>query len=237
MPSKRKLHFATRNLMRSVRGRYAIRPKKSFTRTSRRGYRASKLTTLRRYNVHDYVRYGVSETFSHSGAASTSYAKLFAMSESINYGELIALYDQYKVVGVKMMFQLINNPDADNAYATAVTPSSNNYYPKLWYVRDYDDIATDTLADLKQRNNVKCKVLRPNKMISVYLKPALKCPVYLDGVTNAYAAEWDKWIDCTNPTVPHYGVKFAMDTQGISPSQTWSIRVEYKYYLKFKNVR
>lgn len=234
---KRALYDSTRQLRRRVRGRYAIRPKKSSTRTSRRGYRASKLTTLRRYNLHDYVRWGPSETFNHSSGTSSLNSKFFAMSESINYGELIALYDQYKVTGVKMTFQLMNNPDATYTSPNTGASQINNFYPKLWYVRDYDDVATDSISDLKQRNNVKCKILRPNQTVSVFLKPALKCPVYLDGVTNAYAAEWNKWIDCTNPTVPYYGVKYAVDSLGLSVAAAWSIRIEYKYYLKFKNVR
>lgn len=224
---KRALSTATRKLRRMVRPR------------TRRARVQKSMISLQnnRYNVHCYKRWAASDSFVATTGIGTAYSKLFAMSETINYGELVALYDQYKIMGVKMTFQLINNPDANTAPNSSTLASSTNYYPKLWYVRDYDDIGADTIVDLKQRNNVKCVTMLPNRIVSCYLRPATKGYTYLDGVTPGYSADWGKWIDCTNPTVPHYGVKFAIDFLGLTINQNWTIRCEYKYYLKFKNVR
>lgn len=215
--------------------------------SSRKGFRAYKLRTksigLAKYNLHSYIRWATPDTLSiNVGASQGNYSKAFALSETINASELTALYDQYQVVGVKLMFKLMNNPDGastvPNTGASSSGQQANNMYPKLWFSRDYDNISTETVDELRQRNTTKCKVMRPNSMISFYIRPALRNQVYLDGVTTATSPIWKQWLDCSNSTVPYYGCKFAFDCEGINvTNQSYQFRVEYKYYLKFKNAR
>lgn len=210
----------------------------------RKGFRAYKLRTktigLAKYNLHSYIRWANPDTLTvNVGSSQGNYSKAFSLSETINSSELTALYDQYQVCGVKIMFKLMNNPDA----AITVPMSSganysNNLYPKLWFSRDYDNISTETVDELRQRNTTKCKVLRPNSMISFYVRPALRNQVYLDGVTTATSPIWKQWLDCSNSTVPYYGCKFAFDCDGVNVTNNpYQFRIEYKYYLKFKNAR
>lgn len=212
--------------------------------SSRKGFRAYKLRTktigLAKYNLHSYIRWGNPDTLTvNVGASQGNYSKAFSLSETINASELTALYDQYQVCGVKIMFKLMNNPDA----AITVPMSSganysNNLYPKLWFSRDYDNISTETVDELRQRNTTKCKVMRPNSMISFYVRPAIRNQVYLDGVTTATSPIWKQWLDCSNSTVPYYGIKFSFDCDGVNVTNNpYQFRVEYKYYLKFKNAR
>lgn len=201
----------------------------------KKGLRAGRLL---KYNVHAYKRMATPANFDASVSASAlnnSFA--FTLSDVRNSGELTALYDQYMITGVKVTFQLINNPDANNYMNSTTTLNAVNYYPKLFFVRDYDDIGIEATNDLRERNNVQVRVLRPNQVVSFFIKPAVRNQLYLDGVTTANSPVWKQWLDCSSSTVPHYGCKFSIDMLGFNIAQGMSVRVEKTYYLKFKNAR
>lgn len=246
---KRKYSYQLSSFVRRLRSR----PSSSFSsvrkyvgsrRTGGKRISGSRAYSLGKYNLHSYIRWATPDTLSiNVGASQGNYSKAFSLSETINASELTALYDQYQVVGVKLMFKLMNSPDATSTVpnvsnVTSGTQQTNNMYPKLWFSRDYDNIATETVDELRQRNTTKCKVMRPNSMISFYVRPALRNQVYLDGVTTATSPMWKQWLDCSNSTVPYYGCKFAFDCEGLNVTNNpYQFRVEYKYYLKFKNAR
>lgn len=211
------------------------RRRKVATGFRKKGLRARALL---KYNVHAYKRMATVANFDASPSATAlnnSFA--FTLSDVRNNGELTALYDQYMIVGVKVSFQLINNPDANNYMNSTTTLNGLNYYPKLFFVRDYDDISVEATNDLRERNNVQVRILQPNKNVSFYIKPAVRNQLYLDGVTTANSPVWNQWLDCSSSAVPHYGCKFSVDFLGFNISQGCSVRVEKTYYLKFKNSR
>lgn len=191
---------------------------------------------LQKYNVHMYKRWANPTTYT-TTSSTASFNQVYTLNDTVGASELTALYDQYKIVGVKVKLQLITNPDSDEIINNNTGIASTNWYPKVWYCRDYDNVATESVDDLRQRNNTKCKVMKPNQFVSIYLKPAVRNQIYLDGVTTATSPMWNQWIDCSNSTVPHYGLKLAFDLANFTPTQTWYFRAEYCYYLKFKNCR
>lgn len=199
-----------------------------------KGYRAK----LAKYNVHMYKRWATPVLHTAS-FPSTAYNQqiTFSLDQVRGASELTALYDQYMIVGVKVVFQLVTNPDADRKINETTNANASNFYPKLMFVRDYDNITIETPNDLRERNNMKMVVLQPNKTASVYVRPAVRNLVYLDGVTPATSPVWNQWVDCSTTTVPHLGLKFSVDFQGLSTAADYFLRVETCYYLKFKNVR
>lgn len=218
---------------RTKYNRYKRRMPVMLTRRPR-GLRASRLL---KYNVHSYKRMATPVTFTATyptAAYNNSFS--FSLSEVRGAGELTALYDQYMITGVKVTFQLINNPDANTAPFTNTTNLSN-VFPKLFYVRDYDDTGVEATNDLRERNNVQVKVLRPNSLITVFLRPAVRNQLYLDGITAANSPLWKQWLDCSSSTVPHYGMKFSVDFAGFNTQSDYQVRVEKTFYLKFKNAR
>lgn len=199
-----------------------------------RGFRAR----LKKYNVHAYKRYATPTTIDTSVAA-TSYDQTvtFDLSQVRGSSELTALYDQYMITGVKVMFQLVTNPDSGTITNNSVTANATNFYPKLMYVRDYDNNTIETPNELRERNSTTMRVLRPNQIVSVFLRPAVRNNIYLDGVTPASSPIWNQWIDCSTTQVPHYGLKYCVDNLGHNAGQSYRLRVEYQYFIKFKNVR
>lgn len=216
------------------RARAASRASSTVPYRRSRGRRAARLI---KYNMHMYKRYATPVLHTASGSTAYNQQITFSLDQVRGASELTALYDQYMIVGVKVRFQLVSNPDGAQFPNSTTLPNGTNIYPKLMYVRDYDNITVETSNELRERNNVGMKVLRPNQMIDVYVKPAVRNLLYLDGVTPATSPVWGQWIDCSTTTVPHLGLKFSMEFQGFTTPQDTYLRVETCYYLKFKNVR
>jgi hypothetical protein len=111
----------------------------------------------------------------------------------------------YKIEKVIVKIQLINNPDAaimpnNNP---AATNNLNNFYPKIWYIRDDDDAAAETLLSIKERVGVKCKVMRPNQILNIVIKPKVAVQTYKTATATGYGPK-RMFIDCANADVPHY---------------------------------
>lgn len=223
-----------------ARSRYAGKRAAAKSRKMTRARRAPgrRAVSLQKYNVHAYKRWAT-PVYHQATFPSSAYNQqiTFSLDQVRGASELTALYDQYMIVGVKVRFQLQSNPDSNTALNNTTLGNGANFYPKLMYVRDYDNITIETPNDLRERNNMQMKVLRPNSFIDVYVRPAVRNQVYLDGVTAATSPIWNQWIDCSTTTVPHLGLKFSMEFNGATTVQDFYLRVETCYYVKFKNVR
>jgi len=192
-------------------------------------------------NVHKFVRWAsasldpaveplqLSCNFGSSGLSALGIN--FRLSDVAVPTEFTALWDQYKILGVKVYFDY--SPDVAG---TAYTDGNIAFYPKLWIKRDYDDSATPTLANMAQSNQTRClrfTATRTTKMIS--LAPRYLTEIYNSSISTAFAPGRGAWIDCGNPSVPHYGLK--MIAQGIPSVNLGAITIRVKYTLLFKNVR
>lgn len=200
----------------------------------RRGISRSRIGSI---NVHRFMRWGppnISNIMNTNEPGAIS----FQFDQIINNAEFDALYDRYKITKVVVEFQMINIPEALYDPNTAVV-STSNYYPRMWYVKDYDDSTIETLAQIKERAKTKSFVLRPNKIYKIAVKPAVLGQTYRTAVSTGYAPMWNQWIDMAQKDVPHYGLKWVFDTHNYNPSDTTPFRYNYtvKYYFTCKDVR
>lgn len=194
--------------------------------------------SLQKYNVHMYKRMSTpTQWYAQQPLTAYNNVMTFDLSQVRAASELTALYDQYMITGVKVLFKMMTNPDGNNSLFSTTTVNSANLYPTLLYSRDYDNNSVETSNELRERNTTKYAVLRPNSTISIFLKPAIRNQVYLDGVTTATSPIWKQWLDCSVNNVPHYGLKFSVDFNGLTTNQDYYFRTEVVYYLKFKNAR
>lgn len=149
-----------------------------------------------------------------------------------NYTELTALFDQYQIKGIKMNWRLVLDPAAQSANLAS--------YPALYVRRDYDNAAIESVSDIMQDNRSKRIILRPDRVSGMYLKPStldIQNSVDVNGNTvQTQYPVWNKWIDCSDPRVPHYGMKIAVDAQGIDLSG-FRLITEFTYYVAMKNTR
>lgn len=218
-------------------GKAARMKSRSVSRVARRS-RGRRAGRLLKYNVHSYKRMCTPTTIDTSASA-TSYdsSLVFSLDQVRGNSELTALYDQYMLTGVKVMFQLVTNPDSGTVTNSSTSANATNFFPKLFYVRDYDNTTVETPNELRERNNTKTRVLEPNKIVSVFLRPAVRNNIHLDGITPASSPIWKQWIDCSTTQVPHYGLKYSVENLGHNATQSYRLRIDYVYYLQFKNVR
>lgn len=171
----------------------------------------------------------------------------FSLSDVKSYTDFTNLYDQFMISHAQVHFTLINNPDA--AFALGATANVNvndagakinatNWFPKIWWVYDSDDSTTISLSAMKERQGVKCTSLSPYKTVIMNVKPKALIQTYRTNTTTGYAPK-RMFLDCaTGYNVPHYGLKYVIDTLGVDPNDTYpfKVRVEVKYWLRFKGV-
>lgn len=230
MPIKRKSSFSTtRKFKKSRKWQYKKR---------RLGLRRS------RFNIHRYKRWGQPVTFEAAGDGTTTWFPMsyqFSLGDVENNTELISLYDQYKIDTVVIRMQMLNIPDAsygstslsNNTYSASI--NATQMYPKVWYYRDHDDNSLiSSLASMREIGKAKCFVMEPNKVYSFKIKPST-----LRTLAVGNEVCYPKKIDCSYPSVPHYGFKFGLDTMGITVplNASYKIRIEKLYYLKMFNSR
>lgn len=258
MPVKRKFSggWTTNNNKRS---------KSSRSMSWKRGARAlSRGFTVRKFNkfpVYKFHRYATSiGTYSATSDLVSSslpftlipittpvngnnfpYSLAFTFNDIGNVSEFSNLFDRYMITGVKVMFHLLTNPDVDTIQTNVNSAATVQVYPRLWYARDNDDSNLTTLASLKEYGNVKCKVLHPNRLTSVYIGyPRTAAGLSQTSGLSASSVNKPTWIDCGFPNVNHYGLKFAVDFGSAvaqASSSMFRVKLELKYYFKCKDVR
>lgn len=202
---------------------------------ARMGRRASKFSL----NTHRFSRWSNELSTIQCSGTSLAGALQFTMDQVVNYTEFSNLFDQFKITKVIVQLQLITNPDA--AYNTnGVGPNQTaNWFPKFWYIRDYDGGSTDTLTEIKERQGVRCFVLRPNKIYRIAITPKIAVQTYRTATTTGYAPKAMSLDFASGYDVPHYGLHYVVDALGLDPNDSFPflIKREYKFYFTCKDVR
>lgn len=155
--------------------------------------------------------------------------------------EFTELFDNYRITMIELRIQLIVNPNAaypNNATTSSATVNPTNWYPKLWYVVDKDGGATETLATMRERQGVRCRVLQPNKEVVIRFKPAVRTLTYTTATTQGFAPKSIK-LDMADANVPHYGINMVFDSNGQDPNDTYpfKFRMERKFFFTCTGVR
>lgn len=179
------------------------------------------------------------------GGDSFPIAWAFCFSDVGNLTEFTNLFDRYMITGVQMTFQLVDNPDAEAPRGANIgggAATNLSIYPKLWYVIDHDDATVTTLAQLKEYGGVKCRILRPNTLIKIYVPfPRTTLQLYqTSGGAQPAGVGKPQWLDCGYPNIEHYGLKTCIDLNGVTSTSTsnpFRVKMEAKYYFKCKDVR
>lgn len=162
----------------------------------------------------------------------------FNLTQLPAYGELTSLYDQYKIMGIRVNVQ----PLLTEGIASAVSGSTSIYgYPKFSSVIDYDDSTTPANEDvLLQYGSLKqTPAFKEHKR---FFRPKIRVGGLDAGaVVNPVVSQKAGWIDVGYPAVPHYGVKLyhpgpiASGTPVVSSSIAYSVYATM--YVCCKNIR
>jgi len=188
-------------------------------------------------DYHRFTRYGDAVTTT-TTSVSEPLTYSWSLTDVLSYAEFTAMFDQYKIVAVDFKIQMISSPDASNLPNSTSSTNSVNWFPKLWYIRDYDGGGSDTLAQIKERVGVKFFVMRPNKAYNIRISPKVLFQTYKTLTSTGYSPK-KGWIDCADNNVPHYGLNAVIDCLGLDPTDAtgFRFRIEPKFHLAFKGVR
>lgn len=195
----------------------------------------------RSLNTHSFSRYCSRTDFPNISVTglTNSIGWVFRFSDVIQSAEFTTLFDQFILTKCIVTLRLVTNPDASNALNTAgANPTPTNWFPNLWYIPDYDDSTSETLDGIKERIGVQCRIMKPNVPIQIVIYPKVLVQTYVSAVATGYAPK-RLYMDCDQPTVPHYGLKTVIDCMGQDPNDTYPFVVsqERQYFFTLKNVR
>lgn len=194
---------------------------------------ARRLNRVRAQGTHSFSRHCAAQELSINGLfLARQYEVMF--NDMIQSSDFTSLFDMYRITKVTYKFQLITNPDATwSLNQTAGTSNPTNWFPKMWYVTDYDGGATETLNSIRERQGVKCRILRPNKEIKISFTPKCRVLTYKTADTEGFAPRNIK-IDMNDTDVPHYGLAMVIDTNGQDPNDSYPFKVSVERKLTFQ---
>jgi len=165
--------------------------------------------------VHRFERTASLSSYSTSTGGPTNAVYQFALSDTDNYTELTALFDQYKIDYVDLTFV---------PFYTESIPGTGECAGVVYSAPDFDDNSATAAAALRQYSGVQChKQVDP---FAVRIKPRAAMALYSGSVFTQFGNIPDPWIDANSPGVPHYGFKLAADASG-GTAQTWQVLAKY----------
>lgn len=190
-------------------------------------------------DVHYFSRWvrAVDTTTLSTIASESSHSFVFRLSDVDNVSEYTNLFENYRIIGVSLTFRLMTNPDSNNFLNSTVFTQGANFYPKLWWTFDNDDGSPLTVAQIRERNASKCRILYPNKFVKVYVSyPRPVDEISGNTATTVVAAPKGLWMrtGTTNDVdTPHYGLKVALDKMGLA-GNTMTVGIDKEYIFAFK---
>lgn len=154
----------------------------------------------------------------------------FNLSQASNISEITNLFDNYRIVRVKLMFNLSGN-------SGEISGANGFPIPLINYAYDPDD-NTAPAARTNVLENGYCQTRRLDKPFSITLTPRAQQSV-TGGVGGAGGLlPTSTWLDCNSPAIQHYGLKFWIDQFPFDSTAqyTYALTITPVYYLEAKNV-
>lgn len=152
--------------------------------------------------------------------------QFFQLSQVVNHGEFGALYDQYRVLRVKVFWRW-------TITSTLTTAAGTNRLlnpPVLMHDPDYDSAAAISHTSFLEHSRTRFRTLRPGAVVSYSFTPAALTTVVAPG--NAYRPVFRPWLDMTNRDVQHYGLHTGYNYPGTEEYGTVQTWVKYTFQCK-----
>lgn len=173
--------------------------------------------------IHVIKRSADGGTFTVSNLAFTGVGQQFRLDNVPAYNELTALYDQYRICGVKVIF--LPPFTGRETISTIDQPRTS---ARFMSVIDYNDnTGPSNMDELRQYEN--CKMTQVHERHERYI-PYPK-------FTNNSGQNVNDWISTATATTPHFGIKFGADPTGQTSTLSWQYTIELVFYLCFKNIK
>jgi len=159
-----------------------------------------------------------------TSAAEGLYAFSFALSDTADYTSYVSVWDIFSIREIVITMVPVTLQSA---------PSTGPAYAFCYVAPDFDD-ATTPANSTAMLSYASLAYLGPSDRYSFKLAPAVdiatttSAAAAINGVYNKRSP----WLDCSSPSVPHYGIKCAV-TQSTSTNLTqWNIFARYTIDFK-----
>lgn len=169
-----------------------------------------------------------------STVANFTYGAVQFTAESIpNFNELAALFDSYKISGVRVLFKPHWNTQV---WGTSAAPIDNG---RFYVLPSYDANASYATESAFQQTGAT-PIYWLNQMgKKMYIKPRFVSKVYESAEQEGFAPRRG-WIDSNDTAVPHYGLQygwFGFNTPTGDGSYFPPIDVFVTYYVKMRGLQ
>jgi len=149
----------------------------------------------------------------------------FQLSDVLSYGDLTNLCDRYKILGVKVIIHGYNVAQVNGGLAYAPNPY-------IEFTTDYDDASIPTITQFDERMGTRTKGFSQQGMLQFKLKPR---PTLYGTSADTVVVDRAMWIDCNDPTVPHYGIKGVFRNMSLYDTKSCGYKIQAFYTLAGKD--
>lgn len=216
-----------------LRAMYAARGRApSIPRATARLTRRPRITAR---GVHTFSRYCASTDPIECNGVYKAGSIVTSLSQLVQSSDFTNLFDQYRIRRVIVSIQMINNPDAVtvlNGQGSGLPFNPSNWYPKIWYIPDYDGGSDETISSIKERQGVRCKIFRPNTAVRFSFVPKCRVLTYSTSTSTGYAPK-NIMVDMTDTAVEHFGIKYVIDTNQQDPQNEYPFKFVIEKKLVF----
>lgn len=156
----------------------------------------------------------------------------FCLSDVPDYTEFTELFEYYRITGVRIRYTF------NGTNATLPIGNSYAFMPTIMYAADTNDSTPETRNDLMQHNGVSFKTL--NRPGNVFVKPRTQVMMYEGVAGTGYAEGSMKWINTSDPNVPHYGWKYSINGDlegGMGAQNIGKVTFMVTYYIELKGAK
>jgi len=190
-------------------------------RRVRRARRFKKSNNSRSFK---FVRHYYIGTINSAAAVPVFGSIATALSFLPNSSEFTNLFDEYKITKLQLSFTPIKiQNNVDVAYTV----------PDFLTFVDKDDSAIPiSINEFLQSPGMRLSTA--NRRHYQTLIPKFAATVYNTAITSGYGSRTG-WLDCANPDIPHYGLKYYMGPSAIASA--FSMQVFAKVTLLCRGVR
>lgn len=163
-----------------------------------------------------------------AGTYDVPFSLKFRLDQLSGYSELTALFDQYKINGVKANIAQFYNTSSVTSVGL----------PWLETFNDHDNSIPELLGQVRQRMYTKSTYYSATKQVAaLYCKPKPSQAVYSNitsGIVPGASGRVNPWLDCSFPNVEHYSIKGIIHNMWLGNTGTnrFNIDVEMNVFLK-----
>jgi len=173
-------------------------------------------------NVEKYIDRGAVTSTS---LAAGLYSFQYTLDQIPDYTQFTSVFDQYRFNSVDVRVLPIT---------TAIPPAAAVSTSVIWVAVDYDDSATPaSVSSVQNYSNVSFAT--PGRSITFSLRPKFLTTIQTNGGTSVNAGMGAGWINCSQPSIPHFGVKVAVTQCASTNVNVWYM--VFRYHVSFRSSR